>query len=63
MTFEEIKDAVMELSENDQRRFITEVVPEIWPRACLDDGCVDRLRELVDEATVNEYRKQHLDHI
>ena len=63
MTFEEIKAAVMALGENDQRRFIVEVLPKIWPKACVDDACVDRVRELVDDSTINEYRKQHLDHI
>ena len=63
MTFEEIKAAVMELNESDQRRFIVEVLPKIWPLACVDDVCVEQVRGLVDEATVNEYRKQHLDHI
>ncbi len=63
MTFEEIKSAVMSLSESDQRRFIVEVLPKIWPQACVDDACVEEVRGLVDESTVQEYRKQHLDHI
>ncbi|HYA40569.1 MAG TPA: hypothetical protein VEF34_04670 [Syntrophobacteraceae bacterium] len=60
MTLEEITSAVMSLSEADQKKFITEVVPLIWPKACLDDKCVARFRELVDEATVTEYRAQHM---
>jgi hypothetical protein len=60
MTLDEIKSAVLALSEADQKRFITEVVPVLWPKACLDDACVTKFRELVDEATVKEYREQHL---
>ena len=60
MTFEELVSAVMSLSVNDQRRFIVEVLPRVWPRACVDDACVAKVRELVDEATVREYKKQHL---
>jgi hypothetical protein len=63
MNFEEIKSAIMNLNDQDQKRLILEVVPAIWPTACLDDICVDSLRELVDEATIKEYREQHLDSI
>jgi hypothetical protein len=63
MTFEEIRSAVMNLNVKDQQRFIVEVVPAIWPKACLDESCVVRVRELVDEATVKNYREQHMDSI
>jgi hypothetical protein len=63
MTFDELVSAVKDLSATDQRRFIVEVLPKIWPRACADDACVEKVRELVDESTVREYKKQHLDHI
>jgi hypothetical protein len=60
MSFEEIKSAVLNLSEEDQKKFVTEVVPLIWPKVCLDDYCVGKFRELVDEASVKEYREQHM---
>ncbi|MFZ0942934.1 MAG: hypothetical protein WB930_18385 [Syntrophobacteraceae bacterium] len=60
MTLGEIKSAILGLSEADQTKFITEVVPLVWPKACLDDFCVAKFRELVDEATVKEYREQHM---
>ena len=63
MTFEEVEFAVMNLSRTDQKRLIVEVLPKIWPQACVDDACVEQVRGLVDEATVKEYKKQHLDHI
>ncbi len=59
MTLDEIKSAILSLSETDQKKFITEVVPLLWPKACLDDFCVAKFRELVDEATIKEYREQH----
>lgn len=60
MTFEEVKSAVLSLSEADQKRLIMEVVPQIWPKACIDDTCVDKVRELVDDATVKKYKEQHM---
>jgi hypothetical protein len=60
MTFEEIKAAVLKLSEADQKRLLTEVVPLLWPKACVDDSCLAKIRELVDESTVKEYREQHM---
>ncbi|MCK8603844.1 hypothetical protein [Desulfoferrobacter suflitae] len=60
MTFEEVKAAVLKLSEADQKRLIMEVVPQIWPKACIDDSCVDKVRGLVDEATVKKYKEQHM---
>ncbi len=59
MTLDEIKSAILSLSEADQKNFIAEVVPLLWPKACLDDFCVAKFRELVDEATIKEYREQH----
>ncbi len=60
MTFDQIKSEIMAMSEPDQRRLLTEVVPLLWPKACLDDICVAKFKELVDEATVKEYRDQHM---
>lgn len=62
-TYEEIKAAVMSLSHMEQRRLIVEVLPAIWPMACVDDNCVASVRELVDEATIREYRQKHLGNI
>jgi hypothetical protein len=60
MTFDEVKSAVMSLGLDDQKRLIMEVVPAIWPKACVDDSCLVKVRELVDEATVKKYREEHL---
>jgi len=63
MTFEEIKAAVMGLSAADQKRLIIEVVPQVWPKACVDESCVKRMKELVDDEMVKKYREQHMDSI
>lgn len=63
MTFEEIKQAILNLSPPDQKRLIIEVVPEIWGEACQDDECLIKIRGLVDEDTVKKYRKQHMNGI
>jgi hypothetical protein len=63
MTFEDIKTAILGLSSDDQKRLITEVVPQIWQNACADHACLAKMRELVDEETVKSYREQHMDAI
>ncbi len=63
MTFEEIKTAILTLNSEDQKRLITEVIPQIWQKACTDETCLLKMRELVDEETVKGYREQHMDGI
>ena len=63
MTFEEVKAAVMGLSAADQKRLIIEVVPQVWPKACVDESCVTRMKELVDDEMIKKYREQHMDSI
>jgi len=63
MTFEEVKAAVMGLSAADQKRLIIEVVPQVWPKACVDESCVMRMKELVDDEMIKKYREQHMDSI
>jgi hypothetical protein len=63
MTLEDIKQAIMKLSPADQKRLIVEVIPEIWVLACQDDECLLKIRNLVDEDTVKQYRKQHMNGI
>ncbi|QTA79002.1 Uncharacterized protein dnl_12490 [Desulfonema limicola] len=63
MTFEDVKTAVMNLSKEDQKKLIIEVVPEIWGEACTDEECLIKMRQLVDKDTIKEYRKQHMNGI
>ncbi len=63
MTFEDIKTAILGLSSDDQKRLITEVIPQIWQNACTDKACLLKMRELVDEETIKGYREQHMDAI
>jgi len=63
MTFEEIRTAILNLSASEQKRLITDILPQIWPKACTDDVCLMKVRELVDEETVKGYREQHMDGI
>ena len=55
MGFEEIKAAIMTMDANDQKRLITEVVPQIWESACEDPACALKLKELVDKDIVRPY--------
>ncbi len=59
-TYEQVKTGILSLSDSDQKRIITDVIPQIWPKACKDDVCLARMREIVDEETVKQYRDQNM---
>lgn len=63
MKFEEIKAAVMNLDEGEQRRVVLELLPEIWPKIVGNDACIKLIRKLVDEESVKRSQQEHLDHI
>lgn len=63
MTFDEIKNAILNLSAADQKKLIVEVIPTLWGKACTDDTCVLEMRKLVDEDVIANYRKQHMNGI
>jgi hypothetical protein len=63
MTFNEIKTAVMNLDDKEQKRVVFELVPAIWPKVVGDESCLKFLRKLVDEETVKKYKEEHLDSI
>jgi hypothetical protein len=63
MKFEEIKAAVMNLDEGEQRRVVLELLPEIWPQIAGDDSCINLIRKLVDAESVRRYQQEHIDHI
>jgi len=60
VSFEEIKNRIVNLDIADQRRLITEVIPEVWERACADPSCFLKLKELVDSHTWRQYDKMHM---
>ena len=39
MSFKEIKNIIVNLDIDDQRRLIKEVIPEEWEKACADPSC------------------------
>jgi hypothetical protein len=63
MKFDEIKAAVMNLDEAEQRRVVLELLPAIWPQIVGDASCLQLIRKLVDEESVKRYQEEHLDHI
>ena len=63
MKFDEIKVAVMNLAEGEQRKVVLELLPEIWPAIVGDDSCLKLIRKLVDAESVKRYQQEHLDHI
>lgn len=63
MGFEEVRAAVLNLDQSEQKRLLMEVLTEIMPKVCTDEACLDQIRNFVDEETVKTYRQQHMDGI
>ena len=63
MTFNELKTAVLNLDQSEQKRFVLEMLTEIMPKVCTDETCLNRIRNFVDEETIKTYRGQHMDGI
>jgi hypothetical protein len=63
MKFDEIKAAVMNLAEGEQRRVVLELLPAIWPQIVGDDACIQLIRNLIDAESMKKYQQEHLDHI
>jgi hypothetical protein len=55
MDFEDIKDAIMDMDANDQKRLIMEVIPLVWESACDDPSCAVKLKQLVDSGIMRPY--------
>ncbi len=62
-TFDQVKAAVLNLGETEQKRLIMEVLTEIMPKVCRDEECLSQIRNFVNQETVKEYREQHMDGI
>ncbi len=60
MSFEEIKQEIMNLNPIDQKRLITEVVPQMWDKACDDQSCALKIKDCVDEDMVRPYNEMHM---
>lgn len=63
MTYEELKAAVLNLDQSEQKSLILEVLTKIMPQVCTDEACLKRIRDFVDEETIKTYRDQHMDGI
>lgn len=60
MTFEQVKSAVLNLDQSEQKRLIIEVLTEILPQVCTDEECLSQIRNFVNEETIRTYREQHM---
>jgi hypothetical protein len=63
MKFEEIKAAIVNLDQGEQKRVVLEVLPAIWPNLVGDEACLKLIRQLIDAESVKKYQEEHLDHI
>lgn len=60
MTYDQIKSAILNLEQSEQKRLIMEVLTEMLPRVCTDEDCLSQIRTFVDEETIRTYREQHM---
>jgi len=60
MTFDDIKTAILQLNDTEKRRILLEIIPAIWSEATVDKACLDKMKELVDEAITKDYQEQHM---
>jgi hypothetical protein len=63
MTYQQVKAAVLNLDQSDQKKLLLEVLSEILPAVCKDDVCLNKIRDFVNEETTRAYREQHMDSI
>jgi hypothetical protein len=63
MTFEEIKAAIINLDQAEQRRVVLEALPAIWPNLAGDEACLKIIRKLIDAESIKKYQEENLDHI
>ena len=63
MTYEEVKSAVLNLDQNQQKTLVMEVLTELLPKVCTDEACLSQIRNFVNEETIRTYREQHMDGI
>lgn len=57
MSFEDIRDAIIDMNARDQKRLITEVIPLVWESACDDVTCAVKLKQLVDAEIMRPYEE------
>ena len=63
MTYEEVKSAVLNLDQSEQKNLVMEVLTELLPKVCTDEACISQIRDFVNEEAISTYRKQHMDGI
>ncbi len=60
MTYDQIKSAVLNLEQSEQKRLIMDVLTEMLPIVCTDEDCLSQIRDFVNEETIRTYREQHM---
>ncbi len=58
--YDQVKSAVLDLEEHEQKRLIMEVMTAIMPKVCTDEECLSQIRHFVNKETIREYREQHM---
>ena len=63
MQYDELKSAIRNLEQSEQKRLIMEVIAEMLPRVCTDEQCLTLINDFVNEEAIRSYREQNMDGI
>lgn len=60
MNYDEIKTAILNLNDEEQKRLIMEVMAAMLPKVCTDEECLTKIQDFVNEEAIKSYREQHM---
>ena len=60
MKLDELKKAILALGDDDQKKLLMEVLPEMLPKVCTDEACLVMIRNFIDTETSREYQEQNM---
>lgn len=60
MNLEDLKTSIRNLTAEEQRQLMIDILPELLPQGCTDEACLDIIRNFLNNETSKSYREQHM---
>lgn len=60
MNLEDLKTSIRNLTVEEQRQLMIDILPELLPQGCTDEACLDLIRNFLNDETSKSYREQHM---
>lgn len=60
MNLEDLKTSIRNLTVEEQRQLMIDILPELLPQGCTDEACLDIIRNFLNNETSKSYREQHM---